>query len=109
MRGSQREIDDPQLTAKTWSGWLSEGCDYDSWGQPVEAVAVYSRLKNSIDECIAAGRPGVAQQSWSIDERQERCVDKKLLSVFSAFDCRELVATYVGAEAIIESRIRKDY
>ena len=72
-----REIqidDDPELTAKSWSGLLSEGCDFDSWGQPVEAVTAYSRLKKNIDDCVVAGGSRRNPSSWDIDERQERCV-----------------------------------
>ena len=78
-----REIqidDDPELTAKSWSGLLSEGCDFDSWGQPVEAVTAYSRLKKNIDDCVVAGGSRRNPSSWDIDERQERCVGQWLCS-----------------------------
>ena len=80
MRGIQRERDDPHLTGKTWNAWLSEGCDYDSWGQPIEAMAAYCRLKNDIDDCVSATNSSGSQRSWTIDERQERSVDVTLSS-----------------------------
>ena len=76
MRGLQRDNDDAHVTGKTWSAWLSEGCDFDSWGQPIEAMDAYCRLKNDIDECVAATTTDRSQRSWTIDERQERSVEK---------------------------------
>jgi len=63
------------VTGKTWSALLSEGCDFDSWGQPVESVQLYSKLRKSIDECIA----GELRREWTIDERQERILSKMSL------------------------------
>jgi len=76
MRESQIDSGDRHVTAKTWSALLSEGCDFDSWGQPVEAVGVYSKLKRSVDDCVAGEMCHGSELTWSIDERQERILSK---------------------------------
>jgi len=66
------ESDDTLWTAKSWGALLVEACDLDSWGQPVEAIETYLKLKKTIENFIA---------SHSSDDMQNRILSKIIICI----------------------------
>lgn len=75
-------VQDGIVTASTWSSLLSEGCDFDLWGQPVEATEIFLRLKRNIKTTIDQSKKRNYMEHHNglvINEHQERILSKVML------------------------------